>query len=571
MTEKSHREIHLERMEKLRLKRGQLLSLPPHDALNALVEAPQAVPLVHSFPEEDLFLLMHDIGPDDFLPILAMATNRQWEYLLDMEVWQKDRIDPGAMTEWLGRLLKADPNRLWRLMLDEKIEFIEYYLFRNIEVRVREHDEDPSVLGKGFHTYDDTFYFRIMDAPFLDETERGHREEVITGLINHLAAMDMGVFQKVLLECGSLIPAETEEFLFGRRNIRLAEKGFLPFDEAVGIYTPLTPEAFAELRPKDLDAGEGEAAILPVPLLYDGGGEQTRFTRALSGISGETAVMRLQVEFAALCNRIISADAAVIREKEALSGIVKKAGGYITLGLETLNGDGEPAEDTRLVGRYPLAALFRVGYARALALKSRAGKWVSRSWFKSRKLPLGFWGEELMGVVGGLLIKKPLYFDNYAGGVLYREFESTRDLEVTAARLDEARGFDALFSFIDPVPALPEEGFITHKSLILTLFARSSLGLEGGFAPIPMEPFRSFFHGLWSEDKKGKILLSAKSDFLDWLSGATGLTPLEISEKIGSGLEALFNEMEEEYGNVSSHALDPRFITLFHIKGEDAP
>ena len=144
-----------------------------------------------------------------------------------------------------------------------------------------------------------------------------------------------------------------------------------------------------------------------------------------------------------------------------------------------------------------------------------------------------------------------------------------RDIEVTETRLDEARGFDALLSFMDPEMEPLEEGFLTHKSLILTLFARSSLGLGEGFAPIPMEPFRSFFQGLWSEDGKGGILLSAKSDFLDWLAGATGLTPLEISGKIGSGLEALFNEVEEEYGNVPSHALDPRFITLFHTRGEE--
>ena len=36
-----------------------------------------------------------------------------------------------------------------------------------------------------------------------------------------------------------VIPAEAEEEAFRQRNVRLAEKGLLPFEEAVGIYQPL--------------------------------------------------------------------------------------------------------------------------------------------------------------------------------------------------------------------------------------------------------------------------------------------------------------------------------------------
>jgi len=40
----------------------------------------------------------------------------------------------------------------------------------------------------------------------------------------------------VLLEATHVIPAETEEEELRWRNVRLAEKGFLAFDEAIGIY-----------------------------------------------------------------------------------------------------------------------------------------------------------------------------------------------------------------------------------------------------------------------------------------------------------------------------------------------
>ena len=53
------------------------------------------------------------------------------------------------------------------------------------------------------------------------------------------------------MESVSLIPSEIEEELFRLRNVRLAEKGFLPFHEAVGVYQPLQPRELAarEKRP----------------------------------------------------------------------------------------------------------------------------------------------------------------------------------------------------------------------------------------------------------------------------------------------------------------------------------
>jgi hypothetical protein len=48
----------------------------------------------------------------------------------------------------------------------------------------------------------------------------------------------------------------------------------------------------------------------------------------------------------------------------------------------------------------------------------------------------------------------------------------------------------------------------------------------------------------------------------------TGLYPGEILGSVGQTLEALFNEAETEYQEVSANDLDPRFIHLFLIRGE---
>ena len=113
----------LERFRTLQEKRQQLMALDPKDAMERILQDSQPLPLVHSFPEQDLYFLIHDIGPEDALPVLALASEKQWDHIVDLEAWQKDRIDIKSVSRWLGLLLDADPQRFIRWFLEQTLEF----------------------------------------------------------------------------------------------------------------------------------------------------------------------------------------------------------------------------------------------------------------------------------------------------------------------------------------------------------------------------------------------------------------------------------------------------------------
>jgi hypothetical protein len=205
-----------------------------------------------------------------------------------------------------------------------------------------------------------------------------------------------------------------------------------------------------------------------------------------------------------------------------------------------------------------------VGYGRALELKWRAEKWRERSWFKKQGLLLSFWGEQWLGILGGLLIKKPLFFDNYKTRGLYREFMCMEDIQATDNILSEIILFDDLFSLMAINPEPVTDRFLTYKNFILTIWARDYLGLPGDIEPLPIDEFKRLFDDLWADNKKPyKIKRSMKESFLSWLSDRTGLANYEISRKLGHTLENLFSEIQNEYGKVSRKDLDPRYIDLF--------
>jgi hypothetical protein len=118
--------------------------------------------------------------------------------------------------------MEADPKRFVRWVLEEKLEFIEFYLFRNIEVRVREHDEDPSDFGKDFFSLDGNYYVRFIGMPSESESDKlsdDVRKQFIEKLLERLAGFDHRLYQKILLESTYVIPAETEELSYKWRNV----------------------------------------------------------------------------------------------------------------------------------------------------------------------------------------------------------------------------------------------------------------------------------------------------------------------------------------------------------------
>jgi hypothetical protein len=557
-----------QRIRNLHVKRREILSLPAEKALDEILDYPQTDALVHSFPPEDFYFLIHDIGIEDSLELLSLASSSQWEYILDAEMWEKDKFSIDSATKWLYLLMRADPNRLTEWLTEEQTEFIEHYLFENMELMIREHDQDPSDFGDDFFTFDDVFYIRFKDSPADDEFSEGEkRDAFLSEFLNRLAAYDYTTYQKMLFEFPTVIPAESEEEAYRLRNVRLAEKGFMPFDEAVGVYQPVKVKDFHNPDIiKQLTFASGDT-LLPVPFYpIEMMKPDNLFARSLQVIETDEILQQLQTEFAGLCNQVISADQKPIREREELKQIVKKVCGYISIGLERLGENENPTNRAAaLIAKFPLSRIFRVGYGLALDLKWRAEKWRKGSWFENKGLPLSFWGEEWLGVLGGLLIKKPMFFDNYKTGLIYREFFSIEDIRSTEAVLNDMMAFDRLLSLTDIAFERFPGRFITHKNLVLTLWARDYLGLSDDVLYLHLDEFRRFFDDLWESGDPRKIKISMKESFLNWLSHKTGLSAYEISSETGHILERLFNEIESEYGEVSTADLDPRYIYLFLV------
>jgi Family of unknown function (DUF6178) len=564
--------------------RRTALALPAEEAMDVILSARQPAALVHSIAETDLFFMVQDIGPDDCLPLLELASNAQWDFILDMATWKGDRIEIRSLTRWLNLRFMANPDRFLRWAQNEEIEFIEWYLFRNIQIRVLETDEEPADIPDAFMTIDNMVYFRFLPESVdmvssEDETDASDTDEerytFITSFLEKLYSEDPIQYQNIMLEAQTILSAETEEEAWRIRNIRMAEKGFLPFDEAIGVYQPLKPDAIPKRIISKKRTGEPH---LPVPSYASGMMEVDNvFVRSLIALEHDRILPDIQAELVSLINQIVVADQKLIASKADIEDVVKKAAGYLSIGLARLS--AKPINVVRsasLIRSWLLSGIFRVGYGAALELKWQAQGWVKQSWFTAQKLPLSFWGESWLGVLGGLLIKKPLFFDNYQTGVLYREFRSIEDIQATQTLLNQIIRFDQILGAMADdltllLQSIPSRQSLSYKNLILTRWAQCHIGLSPEIAPIPMDSFILFFRELFGKPgkpdsaKSGRISKAMKSSFLLWLSEKTGWPSIELTERSGPEMERFFAELEADLGSVSEADLKPRYIQMFLV------
>ncbi|MDY0311379.1 MAG: DUF6178 family protein [Desulfobacterales bacterium] len=556
----------------LAAERREVLSLPGEEALARILNHPRPASLVQSFAETDLHLLIHEIGAADALPLLAMASNAQLQYLLDAETWEADRIDPAALARWIAAMMQAATERTVIYLVQHQQPLLEYFLAANLQLIIREHDQDPSIFGDDVFTLDDVFYLRIRPQEATDEGLEGmadDRDSFIRAFLQRLAEHDDTLFRNLLLESSVLLPAESEEEMLRQRAVRLAEKGFLPFDEAVGIYLPLTPEALNDhhrvRRPPATDPEE--ETQLPVASMSAASLPQgNAFAEALAVYATNGDMEPIETEFAALCNRLAVADGRLVRQRTDLAALARKAAGFLGIGLERtamVNGRFNPARGAALIRRHYLEDFFRIAWEAVWRLKHKAERWQRHSWYRQAGLRLKFWLEEGTGVVGGLLIKRPLFFDNYRSGVLYREFETLADLATTERTLDTVTALDDLLARMRITAPLAPAGMLNWKNLLLTLWVRDALDLGTDALPVDLADLRRFFTDLRTPE--GKIRQERRHQFLHWLAQRSARDPEAVSRALAPVLETLFQELEDEYGPVALHALDRRYIRLFVV------
>jgi hypothetical protein len=530
-------------------------------ALAKVLNHPDSTRLIRTMSGEDYFWLIKKVGADGSLELLKLASQDQWQYIFDVDSWQKDRLELNRTGQWMQRLLTADPERFIKWLISDQEGLVYYYLYRNIMVEVKNEDEELFEAGPESFTIDGFFYIRPIQEG---------RRETIEALLRTIARENTVIYQALLTGLAGILPAELEEDMYRMRNIRLAEHGFLPREEAIAVYAPLDPE---RLKTKKQGVNTGstsapeDAGLAPRWPLQSTQGRDF-LTKTISNLSDEKLLDRIRLEFAGLCNQILSAEGLSNWDMENLREIQQQAAGYLNLILKERCYNEWRKEDIgtaeNLLRMNSLESLFRAGFGLASNLKWKAERWLKNCWFHEAGLEPSFWGQQWGLMLTGILKKRPLYYCGGESITGFRHFQSLSELSSASTILDLLDGLDSLMAELTkmyPLDTSDSETIdLTYHQLLFTLWARQLLDLEPGFKGVSLKQARGFLSLLRAGDTEPPYrMFGFEERFLKAFEKPDPDPATNTSKNLKDALVRTWRDFSDEMEMVPADALDAKY------------
>jgi hypothetical protein len=293
--------------------------------------------------------------------------------------------------------------------------------------------------------------------------------------------------------------------------------------------------------------------------------------------SGDPLLLdRVTLEFAGLCSQVFSAEGLLESTPEALVRTVRKAAGYVNVGLERWCGrDLELCE--QVLRENTLLDLFRSGFSLALEMRWETEQWLKKAWFSRRGFRPAFWEEEWGATLVGVVQKRPLLFDRAHKDEPYRAFESIEEVETCRKTMERLMVLDRLLETLVDRHPLEEkwskDPLFTFHSLLFNYWARKQLGFAPGFAPLSLDQVRDFFRLLRSDAQKPPFGMTGfKEVFVkDFMACAPDFESADQKAVLEETLGILWDKFTEEYALVGIADLDGRFLRFILSSPSSGP
>jgi hypothetical protein len=536
-----------------------VLKVRGKERLHTLFLSENPEQLVQQLPEFEIFLTVKEVGEKDSLELISLTTPEQFQYLLDLDFWKKDRLDPEKILHWMELLVESGEKKVTQFIQSTDPEFIALLLKKFLEVITME--------GEALETQDRLPLFTLDQYYYIHFKGKGAREIFQPFLEIFYRANFMG-FRRLMDSLLVELESELEETGYRLRNARLADYGFPDFEEALEIYRFLNPDSLrGEESPPPIagreEAGGGTSVFY---LTFQDRGPF--FSSVLSEIENLNEQDRLKQEITGLCNKAIVAEAVDLSNIAAMERTVEKVYHTLNLGLLYLSKE-DRVKASHLLRSLPLQKLFQYGMSTTILLRRRAEFILKGPWFSGDEENLVLLDPPLFEKFEGLLRKRPALYRNWS----YEDFRTLQDLEEAESFLKfieavvdflgkELKVYPRYLKELDLSGSYPEDWReITLSTVFLTSLANHLLRGSFQFEAIEQARVKDFLYEVFERDAQGKggIRMEVKERLREWL------LLIESEESTRQDLLAFqdfcLDLLEEGYGKIPpDEKVDPRFV-----------
>lgn len=325
-----------------------------------LLADPNAKALVPKLSVQDLYYAIRELGITDAHDLLAMASVEQVQGFLDLDAWARDHMLPERIAPWLNALTELGPVHLGRVINRLEKEIIHLYLLKRTRIYDLTMEESPD---DNAPDDDERPLWPTPDGHYIVEfLASGDEAAADQRLIDSLYRYDLELAQQVLMGAKFDLESDLEETAYRFRSARLADLGYVPFEEALAIYKPVAIEPDAAVVEPDAPPVHPIDGIALPPVLLRTLDERLFVVRVLGEERDPPTLETLEGQLLLLLNQALAADSIDPTELHRIEPIFLRTLGYLSLGLEHL---GQRSTTNALAAwkKRGTVHVFRVGFS----------------------------------------------------------------------------------------------------------------------------------------------------------------------------------------------------------------
>jgi hypothetical protein len=535
----------------------ELMHLAAKERLDTILKRLDSAAVVAALPEQDFFLTVMELGPDDALPLLALAQMQQLNHLFDLQWWQKDQILPARAIGWIERLARSSDENLTRWLYQADFELL-VTLFKKW-LRVETAPDDVELIEAL-----DQLPPQTLDDQYFWEARYPQYEDLLRSILGYLFETQRYFYLHLMNHIIWPIDVEVEEEALRFHRARLEDLAIPDFYDALEIYRAIRPDEIP-IRKESLALGMNPLtsptfalALLP---------EKDLLSRALREIRDQRWLETLQYELAALANKVVVVDQLAPDEAEALKQAVEKVAACVNLGLEVKSAGDLDVALSALREMF-LEHLFRLGYTQVAQVRGRLQQLSRTGWLAQWPAGLAVLEPQWKEAAELLLGKTPrlLRTAGAAGGGWQADLLRTRtDLSDVKQLVDVIIALGPVFMGlkVDPVQ-LPtclwangqvrQLEDVTLGKLLWTAAANQLWLQRWEVEPLPVSDWGEVFPHL-SADALEQVITA-------WL--AKVVLQNDHRRLVATYVTPLLHAYGEELASFAPHqAPDPRFMSFF--------
>ncbi len=531
-------------------------------ARELIFEHPEPEAVVRAIPDEDIYLLIKQVGDTDALDIFGLASAEQVQAVFDFDCWDKDHLSELGTKHWFWILMETEDDFFISRLRDLDLSLLILFLKRRATVyKFEEIVDDMDAYGPDAFLTPDRRYMLVYEG-----------EELLIAFIHEFTQkiyrLDMDFYYYILeaIYWESLV--ELEENAYADRGNRMEGRGFPDYYSSIEIFASVNPERYqprSKMAKIDKEmSGVGQMRQSHCIELYKGA--DSFFNRLLAhDFPGRDEAV---LEAMAIANMVAVAQRVSFADIEKVKKVVEDSNGYLNIGLEYHCG-GDDSQGIEALKSKKLIDVYKIGRSLVTRLGRRAKGLISKASVDGKSKELLMLDSGHQEFVAALINREPIYVSDSQEE---KSFTAIREVEQASIQLDKLSRLVALLHdecglTPDAIHAIPMLGLnqsevnsLGYTTLFCTAFANDILGLPFAAKPLHTQDLPMLMSRFSFTDEGNKLNPEAKTEFDRWLKDHNAMD-------LADHFEEFIGVMADELALVSKKRRpDVRYISSLLIE-----